>query len=168
MLRKLIGLLWFFPLILSGQQDRFLALERAGNPVNKRINVGTVITYQVKEGQGWTTAEIVDIDAANGLIVFPTRSIPIASISALRKEVGWSRGVGKALVLFGLNWSALALVGNYTDDNPNTNYRTSDGIVTAAGVTLGLALPRLFRYHTTRLGEKRRLRPIDLDPIGTK
>jgi hypothetical protein len=144
--------------------QKFLALERAGNPINKRIAIGSMITYQLKEGQGWTTAEIIDIDAENGLLVLPTRSIYVKDITALRYDKRWSRAVGRGILSFGLSWSILSLIGNYTDNKPNTNYKLSDAIVTASSTVIGLILPKMFRHRTIRLGKKKNLRAIDVTP----
>ena len=165
-MRITISFLLFFLLLASTglMAQKFLALERAGNPVNKRIAIGTIITYQLKEGQGWTTAEIVDIDAENGLLVLATRSIYVKDIVALRYDKRWSRAVGRSLFSFGFSWSALSLIGNYTDNNPRTKYRLSDAIVTGSSMIVGSILPHLFRHRIIHIGKRRHLRAIDVSP----
>ncbi|HPH18803.1 MAG TPA: hypothetical protein PLE32_08500 [Haliscomenobacter sp.] len=144
--------------------QKFLALERYGKVKNIRIPIGTVLTYQLRDGQGWYTAEVVDLNYKDTLVIFPKIAIPLREISALRYDKNWSKGIGKSLSLFGLSWSAIALVGTLTDKNPETNYELSDAIVTGSACLTGFLLPQIFKYKIVELGKRKRLRIMDTRP----
>lgn len=144
--------------------QKFLALERYGKAKNIRIPIGTVITYQIREGQGWYTSEIVDLNFKDSLVIFPRIAMPLKNIVALRYDQNWAKGVGTSLRLFGLSWSGLALMGTLTDKNPDTHYELSDAIVTGSSYATGFLLPRIFKYRIVELGKRKRLRIMDTRP----
>ena len=144
--------------------QKFLALERYGKAKNIRIPIGTVITYQIREGQGWYTSEIVDLNFKDSLVIFPRIAMPLKNIVALRYDQNWAKGIGTSLRLFGLSWSGLALMGTLTDKNPDTNYEWSDAIVTGSAYATGFLLPRIFKHRVVELGKRKRLRIMDTRP----
>lgn len=144
--------------------QKFLALERYGKAKNIRIPIGTVITYQIREGQGWYTSEIVDLNFKDSLVIFPKIAMPLKNIVALRYDQNWAKGIGTSLRLFGLSWSGLALMGTLTDKNPDTNYEWSDAIVTGSAYATGFLLPRIFKHRVVELGKRKRLRIMDTRP----
>lgn len=144
--------------------QKFLALERYGKAKNIRIPIGTVITYQVREGQGWYTSEIVDLNFKDSLVIFPRIAMPLKNIVALRYDQNWAKGVGTSLRMFGLSWSGLALMGTLTDKNPDTHYELSDAIVTGSAYATGFLLPRIFKHRIVELGKRKRLRIMDTRP----
>lgn len=150
----------FTPLLAQ----KFLALERYGKVKNIKIPIGTVITYKLREGQGWYTSEIVDLNYKDSLVIFPKIAIPLKNIVALRYDKNWAKGVGTSLRLFGLSWSGLALVGTLTDKNPTTHYEWSDAIVSGSAYATGFLLPRIFKYKIVELGNRKRLRMMDTRP----
>jgi hypothetical protein len=146
--------------------QKFLALERYGRAKNIRIPIGSVITYQVRGGQGWYTAEIVDLNFKDSLVIFPKIALPLKEIIALRYDKNWPRAVGGSLRIFGLSWSGLALVGTLTDKNPSTNYEWGDAVVTGTSVATGYLLPLLVKHRVVELGKRKRLRIMDTRPVA--
>ena len=145
--------------------QKFLALERYGKAKNIKIPIGTVITYQLKGAQGWYTAEIVDLNFKDTLVIFPKISIPLKEISALRYDKNWAKTVGTSLRLFGISWSGIALVGTLTDKNPTTHYEWSDAVVSGSAFLTGFLLPKIFKHKIVELGKRKRLRIMDTRPL---
>lgn len=152
-------------LILSGQRNlQFLQLEKVGSMKVTKIPLGSVITYSIKDGQGWYTSEITNFMYNDQLIFMADRTIPLKEITALQYQRTWPKAIGRQLGLFGLSWSGYAFIGTLTDGKPETNYRTSDAIVTGTSLAVGLLLPKLISFRVKKIGNKYRLRLLDLRP----
>jgi hypothetical protein len=161
----LIGIVLHLTLILSGQRNlQFLQLEKAGSLKVTKIPLGSVITYSIREGQGWYTSEIADFMYKDQLIFMADRTIPVNEITALRYPRTWPRAIGRQIGLFGLSWSGYAFIGTLTDGRPETFYRASDAIVTGSALAIGLLLPKLISFRVKKIGNKYRLRLLDLRP----
>ncbi len=145
----------------SANAQKFMQIERYGRPRTQRIYPGEVINYRYQGS--WYLGEIQDIKYDMGWVVFHNRYVPVAEIEALRYPRNWPRPIGRQLVLFGLSWSAWALVGSATDNEPGIQYRPADAMVTAGAAAAGFALPRVVKKHkVVEMGKRRRLRLMDL------
>lgn len=162
----------WYPLLLVGliqvavfpvSAQKILQLERYGRAKTTKFFVGDEITYRLKGEKDWNTRVIDDLEVADGLIVAVDRYIKVADIEALRHERHWAQPVGKQLFWFGTGWSFYGLVGNALDGNPNTHYRWGDAVVTGTAWGLALLLPKTMRYKRTHLGERKRLRLVDIN-----
>jgi hypothetical protein len=163
--RLLIVAFLHLTFILSAQRNlQFLQLEKVGSMKVEKISLGTVITYSIKDGQGWYSSEIANFLYKDQLIAMADRTIPLNEITALRYDRTWPRAIGRQIGLFGLSWSGYAFVGTLTDGRPETSYRTSDAIVTGSALAVGLLLPKLISFRVKKIGKKYRLRLLDLRP----
>jgi hypothetical protein len=161
----LIILILHVTFILSGQRNlQFLQLEKVGSMKVTKISLGSVITYSIKEGQGWYTSEIADFMYKDQLISMADRTIPLKEITALRYQRTWPKAMGRQIGLFGLSWSGYAFIGTLTDGRPETFYKASDAIVTGSALAVGLLLPKLISFRVKKIGNKYRLRLLDLRP----
>jgi len=159
-----------FSLIIFGQfgfctlaeSQVFMQLERYGRPRAQRIYPGEVIQYRY-QGQ-WYTGEIQEFLPDAGMVVLTRHTLRVSDIEALRYRRDWPKPIGKQIMLFGLSWSAWALIGTATDNEPGLDYRWSDAAVTATATGLGLALPAIVKkYRVVEMDKKRRLRILDLN-----
>jgi len=151
--------------ILSGQRNlQFLQLEKVGSMKVTKIPLGSVITYSIKDGQGWYTSEIANFMYKEQLIFMADRTIPLKEITAFQYQRTWPKAIGRQIGLFGLSWSGYAFLGTLTDGKPETNYRKSDAIVTGTSLAVGLLLPKLISFRVKKIGKKYRLRLLDLRP----
>lgn len=150
--------------LFSQRNLQFLQLEKAGSMKVEKISLGTVITYSIKDGQGWYTSEIANFLYKDQLIAMADRTIPLKEITALRYNRTWPKAIGRQIGLFGLSWSGYAFIGTLTNRQPETNYRASDAMVTGSALAVGLLLPRLISFRVKKIGSKYRLRLLDLRP----
>lgn len=150
--------------VLSAQKA--LQLERTGSPKTTKLPIGTVLTYRIAGDPVWYSGEIANLIPEDSLVVFNSRYVKVGQLVAFRRDLKWPRGLGKNLFWFGAGWSGFALVGTATDGIPETNYAWSDAIVTGSAVATSWLLPRIFQHKTTRFGKARRLRIVDLTPVG--
>jgi len=150
---------------LCAQRDQqFLQLEKVGSLKVTRMPMGSIITYSLKDGQGWYTSEIAGFLYRDQLIAMADRTISLEAITALRYPRTWPRAIGRQVALFGLSWSGYALAGTLTDGRPETHYQLSDALVTGTSVAAGLLLPRLISFRVKKMGNRYRLRLLDLRP----
>lgn len=143
--------------------QKVVQIERYGRAKTTKIPLGEEITYRLKGDDAWHTRVIEDINVEQGLIVSVDRYIKIADIEALRYSRGWPKAVGKQLFWLGAGWSLYGVIGNLADGNPDTNYRWGDAAVTGTAWGLSLLLPKVFKYRKIKMGERRRLRAVDIN-----
>lgn len=142
--------------------QKVLQIEKYGSAKTRKIFIGQSITYKLKNDDIWYEGTLGDLDVEKNLIVFSDRYVPVDSIEAFRRPKAWARGVRSSLYTFGASWSAYALVGTLTDNNPKTHYLWSDAIVTGASWLTGWIIPKIFKNKIIKFGKKRRLRLLDL------
>ncbi|MBL7794556.1 MAG: hypothetical protein JNK77_19640 [Saprospiraceae bacterium] len=155
----LLALLCYIP--LSAQ--KVLQIERYGRAKTTKIHLGEELTYRLKGDNVWHTRAMEDLNIEEGLIVMPDRYVKIADIEALRYSRGWPRAVGRQLFWLGAGWSLYGLIGNLADGDPDTNYRLGDAAVTGTAWGLSWLVPRVFKYKKIKMGERRRLRAVDIN-----
>ncbi|MDX1667479.1 MAG: hypothetical protein R3350_09630 [Saprospiraceae bacterium] len=166
--RTLLIMLVLFLLSPDISAQKVMQIERYGRAKTKKYYPGDRITYQLKNSGQWYTGTIEELLVDDGLIAFSDRYVAADSIAAFRFDKRWAKSLGKQMMYFGAGWSVFAAIGTATDGNDDTRYRLSDAVVSASAVTTGFFLPRLFRYKTIRFGKRRRIRLLDLNPLGLR
>lgn len=161
-MRQLLPLLVLLSVSSFTYGQKVLQIEKFGSPKTEKIEMGTLLTYQVNDDDIWSQGYIRDLRIDQNIIEFDDRFVNLDNITALRYERNWPKQIGTQLALFGLAWSGYALIGTLTDGNPDTNYQWSDAAVTGAAAGIGLSLPLFIGDRTVKLGKKRRLRMLDL------
>lgn len=156
----LLCLFSFLPFFAFGQ--KLLQIEKFGKPKAEKIELGSYMIYQLKNDDIWSQGYIRDLRVDQNMIEFDDRFVKLDDIAALKYERKWPKQFGTQIAIFGLAWSGYALIGTLTDNNPDTNYRWSDAVVTGASVGVGLSLPLIIGDKTIQLGKRRRLRMLDL------
>lgn len=150
---------FFIPSVFA---QRVLQIERFGSPKTDKIFIGEGIEYRLKDSKVWRYAVIEDINVEQNLIVLADRYLDPEKVGAFRYYRPNSQKLGLQVMAFGAAWSGFALVGTAVDGNPDTNYRLSDGIVTATGLVAGYGITRLFKYKKIKFGKRKRLRLVDI------
>ena len=152
----------FLLLFYSASAQKVLQIEKFGNPYSEKIQLGSYLTYQVKNDDIWYQGYMRDLRIEQNVIEFDDRFVNIAEITAFQYERRWPRQIGTQLAFAGLAWSGWALIGTLTDGNPDTSYRWSDAVVTGAAAGIGFTLPLVFGKRTIKFGKRRRLRMVDI------
>lgn len=142
--------------------QKVLQIETFGDPITEKINIGAFLTYQLKNDDIWSQGYIRDLRLEQNVIELDDRFVNINDIGAFQYKRKWPRKIGTQLALFGVAWSGFALIGTLTDNNPDTNYRWSDAVVTGAAAGIGISLPLVFEKRTVRFGKRRSLRMLDI------
>ncbi|MEL6660791.1 MAG: hypothetical protein AAFN81_33570 [Bacteroidota bacterium] len=155
---RLFYLLLLFLISWNLQAQRVLLIEKLNSAQTTKLYAGSYIQYRIVGDDSWYGEHIYDLRDDTQSLVFPNHYVPISEITMLRQRRPAVQGLGITLITFGLSWSGYAAIGTATDNDPNTNYRTSDAIVTAVASGTGLLLPALFGTKRMRFGEGERLR----------
>ena len=153
-------LLFLCPFLLNGQ--KVLQIERAGKIKAEKIFIGQAFHYKLNGTEEFQFGVIEDLKVEDGIILFTDRFVKVEDIAAIRYNKRWAQGVGTSLFWFGTGWSLFAAVGTATDDDPETNYRWSDAIVSATAITSSFILSKAFKYKTIRFGKRKRLRLLEI------
>lgn len=142
--------------------QKVMQIERYGSPQTEKILIGTTIEYQLEDEDFFRTGYIEDFRVADNLVVMGDYYLHVDEIKALRFNRGWAKAGGAGLMVFGAAWSGFALIGYATDEDPDTNYRPLDAVVSLTSIGLGYGLSKLFRYKVVRFNNRRWLRLLDL------
>jgi len=146
--------------------QKVLQIEKRNSPKTTKLFIGDAFSYRLYGTERFRTAYIEDLLVEEKLIATVDRYIPMDSIAALRYDQSFGKIARVSLYTFGAAWSGLALVGTATDKNPDTSYRWSDAIVTGTSGVLGWLSGKLFSGRKLKMGKKRRLRMLNLSPVG--
>ena len=155
----------FFPLLLTAQ--KVMQLEKYGKVKAQKFFIGDEITYQLVDDDYWRTAAITDINPENNYILLDERLVSINKIIGLKsfKNQGWSKGIGQQLNRFALGWIVFGLADKFIFDGAR---EASWGLIlipAGTGLISGWLLPRIFKERILKIGKKRKLRLLDLNPL---
>ncbi|MBK8491705.1 MAG: hypothetical protein IPL49_12675 [Saprospirales bacterium] len=143
----------------------FLQMERYGKAATTKFGIGTELTFRLQGEKEWETALLDRILPEENRILLGTRYIAPSEIEAIRSfhPQKWSRPIGNNLYLFGASWTGFAL-GAWIADKEDP-YSVGDALVTVTAVGAGFLLQKLFHHRTYHMGERRRLRILDMRVI---
>ena len=161
-MRLVLLFCFLLPAIVPVRAQLYLQMERYGKAKVVKFSQGTELTYRLKGQKEWQSAVLDRILPEENKVLIGINYVDPSEIDALRSfQPGrWSRTMGNNLYVFGGSWTGFAL-GAWIADK-NDPYSAGDAIVTATALGAGFLLKKLFHHKTYRMGEKRRLRIIDL------
>jgi hypothetical protein len=154
----LLGLCAMAPLTAQ----RYLLVETANRAQTLKIQEGSTLTYRMQGESDWLTGKIVELRADQQLVAIDNYYLDIRKVDALRQTRPWALPTGVMLTTFGAAWSGFALIGKATDGNPDTRYEARDAVISGVSLGVGLAIGRLLRHKVLKLGDRRRLRIVDV------
>ncbi len=152
----------FFPLSLSGQT--FIQMEKYGSLKVKKYYPGDQMTFRIKSlGNSWLTETIEDIRVEENYVVFSNRIVALNDITAIRsyRPSRWSKPWSNRLYMFGISWGGFSLLGTLA----GWPLTWAAAIVPATSFAAGLLIRTLFKHKTYKLGKKRWLRALNLNPL---
>jgi hypothetical protein len=145
---------------VSGQ--KYLLIEKRGNPKTERIAVYEYFTFKLKGDDEWHKRQILGLDANAQLIELGEDWIPLSDLARikLRRQRTWVNIIGTALQAGG---ASMVLGDMYSTLVRNEPQYTEGGwewglVNIAVGTGMKAALAPI-KYH---VGGKHRLRIVDL------
>ncbi len=161
---RIILLLVFFKLTIATNVlcQKYLIIERTGNPRTERIAIYDEITFELKDDdKGWYTRQILDLNADAQLILLGDTWIPLSDIDRIflkRKRV-LASVIGGAL----MGGGASMLLGDaYYIIRGNPEYTQGGNEFGVLNILLGTGIRALLGPIKYKLGRKTRLRVIDI------
>ena len=146
----------------SGMTQKLLLIERRGSPVTQRIEMYEELTFQLKDDHvGWYTRTIYDMDVNGQLILLGNAWVAIGDIDRIKLKrqrtlvniLGGALQAGGISMFFGDVWYTLA--GNPEFSQGGMEF----GLINFA---VGTGVRKLFAPIKYKIGNKRRLRVVDL------
>ncbi len=154
----MLALSLLLPVLLPAQ--KFVQLEKTNRAQTLKFYAGQELTYRLKGDPEWITSTITDVQMDSQLVALDWKFVPIGRIDAVWLQYpGILRGLGPSFMIFGASWVGFSLIGAAFDD-----YKLTAGtaIVSGAGLTSGFALHQIFKRKKVKLGERRRLRAVEV------
>jgi hypothetical protein len=153
-------------LLLTGLNNvfaqKYLLIEKRGNPKTERVAVYEYFTFQLKGDDEWHTRQILGLNADAQLIELGDAWIPLSDLTRikLRRQRGWVNVVGTALQAGGASMLLGDMYSSWVLGEPQyTEGGWQWGLVNMAVGTGMKAVLAPIKYH---LGGKHRLRIVDL------
>ncbi|MCG8332057.1 MAG: hypothetical protein MI974_30505 [Chitinophagales bacterium] len=161
MLKHLLSFI-FIVSCLSLPAQKVLQIEKYGSPKTQKIQIGQYLNYQLKDDDHFSEGYIENILIEDSLLQIGNRYVKLNDIEKLRFNRRWAQASGSSLFWFGIGWSGFAAIGTAVDGDPDTSYQWSDAGVTLTAIGLSFLIPKLFKYKYLKLGNRKRLRLVDL------
>jgi len=142
--------------------QKYLLIEKRGNPKTERVAVYEYFTFQLKGDDEWHTRQILGLNADAQLIELGDAWIPITDLTRikLRRQRTWVNIVGGALQAGGASMLLADMYSTIARGDPQyTQGGWEWGLVNMAVGTGLKAVLAPIKYH---LGGKHRLRIVDL------
>lgn len=149
--------------MLSAQ--KILQMEKYGSLKTQRYYMGNNMTYRLKGDKTWYRAKIENIRVEDKIVIFNNRYVELKDIMAIKtyQNRAWSQKVGGSLMVFGASWSLFA-AGGMLVDKDRFAYRWSDAAVTGTSILSGLLIRQIFKSNTYKMGKRRWLRLLNINP----
>ena len=141
--------------------QKFLQIEKAGSFKVEKFYIGNEITFQTKENKReWQTAVIKDLILDEDILVFSKGMVKMKDIYKIKTFHGQTRAkkIAYSLYSFGAGWILFSLV----DAVFGGILTWSVAIVSGTAFTTGWLIRKLFSTRTYKMGNRRRLRILDL------
>jgi hypothetical protein len=161
-MRLILTLLFLSTFARPAATQVYLQMERYGKAAVTKYAPGTELTYRIKGQREWERAVLERVFPEENRILLGIRYLAPDEIGALRSyhPQNWSRPMANNLYVFAASWTGFALGAALVDrDDP---YTAGDALVAATAIGTGFLIRQIFRHRTYRMGEKRRLRIVDL------
>jgi hypothetical protein len=152
----------FIACLQTGIAQKTLLIERRGTPVTQRIEIYDDLTFQLRnDDAGWYTRTILDLDPNAQLIFMGDTWVSIDDIvkiklsrqRAIANILGGALQVGGISMFLGDVWYTVA--GNPEFSQGGMEFGVLNFVV-------GTAIRKVFAPIRYRIGNKRRLRVVDL------
>ena len=148
--------------LLPLSAQKYLLIERAGNPHTERIAMYDDLTFQLRDDDaGWYTRRILDMDPAGQMVMLGESWVALKDITRIkldRKRVlpmilGSALQVGGISMFMGDLWFTIVGEPQYSEGGMEF------GLINFA---VGTAVKLLFAPIIYNLGKQKRLRVVDL------
>lgn len=140
--------------------QKFIQLERVNRARTVKFYAGDPLTYRFKGDPMWHNSLITDVSMDSQRVAFDGRFWNLSEVDAIRLQYpGLLRASGPMLMIFGVSWAGFSLIGAAFDNYPLT---AQTAIISGSGLVIGFGLKQLFKHRNVRLGERRRLRAVEI------
>jgi hypothetical protein len=161
-----IGVLWIVLFLLSGVMpsvaQKYLLLEKRGNPKTERIQLYEQITFQLHDNNKiWYTRQILDMDVNGQMIQLGDTWLPLTDLSMIKlhRERAWVNILGTALQAGGIS---MILSDAWFSIQGKPEYSAGGWEWGLVNLAVGTGMKAVFAPIIYKLGGKHRLRLVDL------
>ena len=149
-------------LCTQGQAQRYLLIEKAGNPKTERIALYDKLTFQLhKDEAGWYTRQILDMDVNGQMILLGNSWVALKDISRIKLQRKRTAAtiLGGALQVGGIGMFLNDVLFTINGKPEYTEGGMEFGMINFA---VGTGIRLLWEPIRYRLGKNIRLRVVDL------
>jgi hypothetical protein len=154
--------LYLFLLLFAhwANAQQYIQIEKRNSTKVRRFQVGDAISYKTKNDL-WKHEVIERIIPENQLFITSNGMVKIEHITKLRRERYWTKVLEKSAYSFALGWVFWNSVTPLVDRDEKLT--KGDFIFASTVAGTGFVIRKVFKYRKYKMGEKHRLRIVDLD-----
>lgn len=155
-------ILLFFAGINVGYAQKYLQIEKRGNPKTEKIKLYEQLTFQLRDNEKiWYTRQILGLDANAQLIDLGDSWLPLSDITRikLQRERGWVNILGSALQAGGVS---MILTDAWFSARNEPQYSQGGWEFGLINLAVGTGLKMVLAPVYYRMGGRHRLRIVDL------
>jgi hypothetical protein len=165
MTKRKIRIVQLLILVLSciggAWSQEFLQIETKNDPTTIKFGRGSVLLIKtVSEPEVYRPIQILDFDYTNQAIIYDEGRLALADIKSILQKRAEVNVFSKMLMTFGTVWLGYGLLGGQLGKNETSGY--ADLAIGASSVALGYGMYRAFYKRHIQIGDKYKLRLIDL------
>ena len=163
MMRPLLLILFLSCIFLSPVlSQKVLQMEKYGKLKTTKYFIGDKLVFQLKGDDYWYHETIQDIYVNENTILFTNRVIKVDQIVAIKsyKNRNWSRNISTSAYVVSGTFVGLSLLAKAANVG-----ELSRATINLPGVTIiaGWLIRKIFKSRKYKIGNKRRLRLLDLN-----
>lgn len=141
--------------------QEFLQIEIKNDPITIKYAKGSVLLVKtISEPMEYRPIQILDFDYANQSVIYDEGRLPLSDIKSVLRKRAEVNIFSKMLMTFGAVWLGYGLLGGQLGKNESSGY--SDLAIGVSSVAVGYGMYKAFYKREYKLGDRYRLRLIDL------
>lgn len=142
--------------------QQFVQLETINDPETLKFNLGEKITFKMAGGDQWTRKRISSLLFKDTTIVFDDGLVHLNDISHIQLTRPYADIIGKGFMAFGVSWFVFGGLAALTSQDERTKFGWDSFAIGASAAGTGYLFRKLFYKRTVKMGERYRLRMLDL------
>lgn len=144
---------------VSAQVVLYLELMKEEKPI--KYYEGQMLSYKSAEYPGeWNEVVIERIMDAEQIILFDGGMLKLSDITDVRRTRPWARTVGLMMQTFGVAWLGFGGLAHFTTST--FDFGVDTAVIGGTSIIAGYTIRKLFKYKKYKIGNKHRLKILDL------
>ena len=160
MLRKALIYILPFLFLTALNAQQFLQLETINDPESMKFSLGESLIVKTKTNDEWHKITLKEFLYSDSIILIEEGFLKITDIIEIRDTRPVVNALARAAQTFGTAYIVYGLLGSLSDNG--NKFQASDAAIGGGAIALGWAFKKAFYIRDYKMGNRYRLRLLDL------